>query len=149
MGLGLENWKVPMRVVSPDEKAKFHFLLQKSRDLRKNLTAPEQKLWHYLRYEQMNYKFRRQAIIGQYIIDFYCPKAKLAIEIDGDSHWEGNQQELDIIRLEKLTAMNISLLRFTNIEVMRNFEGVYGVIAEFLSTVTRQGKSDTNGLTPP
>lgn len=103
------------------------------RNLRKVLPEPERKLWYFLRNNQLHgYKFRRQYSIGRYVVDFYCHEARLAIEIDGDSHFTSQAQQYDEDRTAYLEAHNIQVIRFTNAEVMKNAEGVVSVIAAHL-----------------
>jgi very-short-patch-repair endonuclease len=97
--------------------------------LRANMPETEKRLWFYLRAKQLRgVKFRRQYSIGNYIIDFYAPSKRLAIEIDGESHYTKNQQRLDAIRDEKLFILNICVLRFTNDEIMKNIDAVIETI---------------------
>ena len=94
-----------------------------SRELRNNATKQENHLWYdYLRHHCK--QFYRQRIIGRYIVDFYCPKAKLVIELDGSQHYEDDAQEYDRIRTEYLTALGLHVLRFSNADVDKNFQGV-------------------------
>jgi len=75
------------------------------------------------------YKFRRQYSIGKFVIDFYCPKARLAIEIDGDSHFESSEAiKLDRGREELLNKRRIAILRFLNTDVYKNMDGVLSTI---------------------
>ena len=92
------------------------------KSLRNNMTEAEHKLWLYLKNKQTGYKFRRQASIGKYIADFYCPKKKLIIELDGSQHIEN--EEYDKIRTEYFNSLNIRVIRFWNNDVMNNIEGV-------------------------
>ena len=94
-----------------------------ARALRKNMTPWERKLWYeFLR----NYpvRFQRQKAIGNYIVDFYCAKAQLVIEVDGGGHYTVTQAEKDTIRTEELEAMHLSVLRICNLDIDRNFCGV-------------------------
>ena len=94
------------------------------RTLRKTMTAPELVLWERLRYSKARIKFRRQYTFGNYILDFYSPAIKLAIEIDGESHFiDSKAQNQDLIRDNFLKKNNLTILRFTNSEIMRNLEG--------------------------
>ena len=68
--------------------------------------------------------FVPQKVIGNYIVDFYCRKARLSIELDGDSHYSIRQREYDRVRTTFLEVLEIKELRFTNTEVVENFEGV-------------------------
>ena len=90
--------------------------------LRKDMTEAEHKLWMYLRGNQTGYKFRRQASIGKYIVDFYCPIKKLVIELDGSQHMEN--EEYDKMRTKYLNSLKIKIVRFWNNDVLENIEGV-------------------------
>ncbi|MBI5071420.1 endonuclease domain-containing protein [Candidatus Falkowbacteria bacterium] len=95
------------------------------RNLRKNQTDTERKLWSVLRAKQINgLKFFRQYGVGPYILDFYCPKYRLAIELDGSQHGEPINRQRDEKREEYLKGQDINILRFWNNEVLNNFEGV-------------------------
>ena len=94
-----------------------------SRTLRRNPTPAEKKLWfEFLRY--LPQKFTRQKPLGQYIADFYCSAQRLVIEIDGDSHFTAQGEEYDQRRSAILQGLGLRLIRFTNLEVMSEFEGV-------------------------
>jgi very-short-patch-repair endonuclease len=96
-------------------------LLERSRELRKNMTPAEKKLWyHYLRDHQLT--FHRQKIIDHYIADFYCSKALLVIEIDGDTHFNDNSMEYDANRTAILESYGLHVIRFTNEEIYNHFE---------------------------
>ena len=107
------------------------------RALRQEMTAPERILWQQLRAGQTGVKFRRQHGIGPYIVDFYCPSLKLVLEIDGDSHFL-NEAALayDQQRTLYLSRLSIDVLRFTNLEVMQNLDGVMTVIMEYVRPST-------------
>lgn len=98
--------------------------------LRNNMPEPERRLWSRLRRKQLGVKFRRQFGIGQYIVDFYCPEKRLVIEIDGDSHFHDLAEDSDKARDDYIKSLNIRVLRFTNLEVMQNIDGVLLVITE-------------------
>ena len=94
-----------------------------AKDLRKNMTPWERKLWYdYLRYYPV--RFQRQKAIGNYITDFYCAKAKLVIELDGGGHYTSEQAEKDKLRTTELEAMDLKVVRFCNQDIDRNFRGV-------------------------
>ena len=96
-------------------------LKETRRHLRKNHTYTEKIVWMYLRNRQIDgYKFRRQYSVDQFVIDFYCPKLKLAIEIDGSIHNEPGQKEYDVKRQEHLETFGIKFLRLTNEEIDGN-----------------------------
>ena len=96
-------------------------LQEQARDLRKNMTEPERKLWFCFLKEQKT-KFSCQKVVGPYILDFFCPELRMAIELDGESHTE--TVEHDRLRTAYLEEQNIKILRFTNEDVMKRFEGV-------------------------
>lgn len=95
---------------------------QKARQLRKELTPAERKLWAALRGEQLGVSFRRQHAIGPYIVDFCCIKKKLVIEVDGSQHLE--QVEYDNARTAFLATQGYRVLRFWNSEVQKDLNGV-------------------------
>ncbi|GEM_PF-74297 len=95
------------------------------KDLRNNLTFPEQILWSVIKGKQLGVKFRRQQSIGNYVVDFYCPEKRLVIELDGDSHFEDKDSQIkDQRRDAELKDMGIQVLRFTNKDVHESLEGV-------------------------
>ena len=100
-----------------------HPILKERRmELRKNQTPQEVLLWAKLRRTQLGFKFKRQHSIGPYILDFYCPDKKLAIELDGSQHLQN--KEYDRERTDYLSVLEIRVIRFWNIEVNVNIEGV-------------------------
>ena len=93
--------------------------------LRKNATDAEQKLWSILRSRQMaGLKFFRQYSVGPYILDFYCPERRLAIELDGGQHADVYRQQHDAHRDSYLRELSIRVIRFWNNDVLQNIEGV-------------------------
>jgi len=107
------------------------YLKQRSRDLRKNLTDAEQKLWQKLRKKQINgNKFRRQFVLGNYIVDFICLDKRLIIEIDGGQHMEN--ANYDLKRDEWLKSQNFKVLRFWNNQVLNEIDSVLEVIVKNL-----------------
>lgn len=105
----------------------------KRRKLRNDMSPPEQVLWYYLKNKQLGgYKFRRQVSIGKYVVDFYCPKLKLAIEIDGDSHYHPASKEYDRKREKWIKEFGIKFLRFTNKDIVENREGVIDFLSDYL-----------------
>ena len=105
----------------------------KRRTLRKNMPLPEILLWSKLKDKNLKgYKFRRQYSIDQFVVDFYCPKCKLAIEIDGDSHFIQGTEMRDRERQLVIESFGLIFLRFTNKEVCENIEGVLEKITEYL-----------------
>ncbi|MBQ7745776.1 MAG: endonuclease domain-containing protein [Ruminococcus sp.] len=102
-----------------------------SRTLRREATKEENHLWYdFLRNHE--YKFTRQRIIDNYILDFYCAKIKLAIEIDGSQHYDEEGLIKDTERTAILNKYGISVLRFTNREINDKFEAVCEYINEFI-----------------
>ena len=96
-----------------------------SQHLRKNMTDAENRLWSKLRRKQLKgYQFYRQKTIGKYIVDFYCPKANLVIELDGGQHYSEAGKEKDRTRDEALIEMGIKVLRFSDRDVFENIGGV-------------------------
>ena len=96
-----------------------------SRELRNNMTDAEKLLWSKIRRKQLkNLQFYRQKIIGNYIVDFYCPKAKLVIELDGGQHHSEIGKESDEYRDDYLSQMELKVLRFSNAEVFNDLNAV-------------------------
>lgn len=94
-----------------------------AKSLRKNMTKEERHLWYdFLRAYPV--KFSRQKVLGRYIVDFYCSKAKLAIELDGSQHYEEKTAVADAERTAFLERYGVSVLRIPNNELNRNFRGV-------------------------
>lgn len=106
------------------------------RELRNNLTPAEATLWRLLKGKQLRgRKFRRQHSIGNYIVDFYCPLEKLAIELDGDHHFTSGGYEIDREKMDYFSKYGIRVIRFENDEVFRATEAVINtIINEFKST---------------
>ncbi len=102
---------------------------EKRRALRSAETATESLLWECLRDRQVGgLKFRRQYSVGVYIMDFYCPACRLAVELDGDSHASAEAQEYDAERTEFLATLNIRVLRFPNAFVHNDLRSVISKI---------------------
>ena len=98
-------------------------LTSRAQDLRKNMTKEECRLWYeYL--HDYPYRFRRQVAFGNYILDFYCAAAKLAIELDGSQHYEESTEAYDSRRTAYLNGLGIQVLRFSNLDVLQNLRGV-------------------------
>ena len=103
------------------------------RRLRKDATDAERKLWDILRNRQINgLKFLRQYSVGRYVLDFYCPEQRLAIEIDGSQHADIHGQRRDVQRDGYLKELNIRVIRFWNTDVLQNIEGVVQRLREEL-----------------
>lgn len=111
----------------PMNRARRQLLSQRAENMRKQMTPAEKALWfRFLR--EYPLPFVAQKVIGEYIVDFYCRRVRLSIELDGDSHYWGNHQRYDQIRTLYLETLEIKELRFTNTDVYENFEGVCEVI---------------------
>jgi very-short-patch-repair endonuclease len=99
-----------------------------SQHLRKNMTDAENRVWSKLRRKQLKgYPFYRQKIIGKYIVDFYCPKTNLVIELDGGQHYSETGKTTDITRDNVLAEMGIKVLRISDKDV---FENIGRILAE-------------------
>ena len=94
-----------------------------AKELRKNMTPWERKLW-YTFLKDYPLRFQRQKAIGNYIVDFYCAKAKLVIELDGGGHYTDEQELKDKLRTNDLEAMDLKVVRISNLDIDRNFRGV-------------------------
>jgi len=119
-----------------DEQNQKLFNRKQQKPLRQQLrneSSPiERLLWAKLRGGQLGVKFRRQHGIGPYSVDFYCPAASLVIELDGESHyWEG-KQKYDQIRDGFIAQQGLRIVRFSNLDVIHNLDGVLLRIQEFL-----------------
>ena len=94
-----------------------------ARSLRKTMTKEERRLWYtFLRFYPV--RFYKQKVLGQYIADFYCAKARLVVELDGSQHFEDKNVCSDIERTAFLERYEIFVLRFTNLEVAEKFQDV-------------------------
>lgn len=97
--------------------------IPKARSLRRNLTPWENRLWYqFLRGYRI--RFQRQKAIGAYIVDFFCAQARLAVELDGGGHYEPEKQAYDARRTAELKGLGVTVLRFCNTDVDRNFRAV-------------------------
>ena len=117
--------EVPWNTADP---ALYEELKQKAESMRKNPTEAESAMWEMLRGKNLDAKFRRQHIIGDYIVDFVCLDVQLIVEIDGGYHNEPEQRELDRQRTNFLESKGFSVLRFTNEEVLCNTDETLGII---------------------
>ncbi|MEH6790715.1 endonuclease domain-containing protein [Parasphingorhabdus sp.] len=104
-------------------------LLARARDMRRNPTEPEKRLWRHLSASQLEgHKFRRQTVIDYCIGDFFCPLKKLIVEVDGDTH----DSEADFKRDDRLRGKGYRTVRFSNLDVMGNMDGVLVVLRDAL-----------------
>ena len=118
-----------MKIRKEDKLANQPQLKTFRKELRKNLTPAEATLWKALQGGQLEgRKFRRQHSFGNYILDFYCPEEKLAVELDGRHHFSEAGFEADLERTAFLESHGIKVLRFENKEVFENLDGVLQAI---------------------
>jgi very-short-patch-repair endonuclease len=115
-------------------------LKELSKNLRHEQTDAEKCLWERIRHNHLGYTFYRQKPIGEYIVDFYCPKRRLVIEVDGGQHFSGETKHTDEIRDEYMRSLGLTIMRFSNSDVLKNTDSVAEAIYE------RMGKIF---LTPP
>ncbi|WP_302222212.1 endonuclease domain-containing protein [uncultured Acidaminococcus sp.] len=97
--------------------------LQFRKELRKQMTKEEQKLWFEC-LKDYPVRFRRQEIILDYIADFYCSRAKLIVELDGEQHADPVEKERDALRTRRIEQLGYKVIRIPNREIWRNFQGV-------------------------
>jgi len=108
-----------------------------ARGLRNNSTLSEVLLWKQLKARKMKgYQFMRQKPIGDYIVDFYCSRLRLVIEVDGESHVSRSRE--DELRQQKLESLGLSVLRFYDTDVKKNIDGVLRVIVDWIEAFELQ-----------
>ena len=96
-----------------------------ARQLRTNMTDVERLLWSKVRKKQLKgYQFYRQRIVGNYIVDFYCPKAKLIVEVNGGQHYNNKEIKKDKTRDDYMRKQGLKVLRFSDREILENLNGV-------------------------
>jgi very-short-patch-repair endonuclease len=103
-----------------------------SKSLRSKQTEAERCLWKRLKLKHLGYVFYRQKPLGDYIVDFYCPKAKLVVELDGGQHFSTETAINDRVRDEQMLGLGLNVLRFSNSEVLKNTDKVVVKIREQL-----------------
>ena len=104
-----------------------------AKNLRKNATPQEKKLWYEF-LSKYEVRFQRQKAIDNFIADFYCHKAKLIIEIDGSQHFTEEGEKKDVFRTQILEGYDLRVIRFTNLQVDTNFKGV----CEYIDIVVKE-----------
>lgn len=104
--------------------------LDRSRQLRREATNSEKKLWMFLRNNRTGTHFRRQAPCGRYIVDFISLREKLVVELDGSQHYTDKGSAYDQERDAYLRSQGLTVLRFSNVEVMSSIDGVLAAIEE-------------------
>lgn len=95
------------------------------RQLRHTMTKSETVLWKYIRNSQLGYKFRRQCGVGRYIVDFYCPKLKLVVEVDGYTHIDEDAYDNDMKRERHLRNLGLTVKRYSSDQVFKQIREVY------------------------
>ncbi len=98
-------------------------LTERARELRKNMTNEEKILWYQF-LKDYPVRFLRQKVIDSYIVDFYCAKAKLIVELDGSQHYNNDGLNYDKIRTEYMEKRGLKVIRIPNIQITSNFEGI-------------------------
>jgi very-short-patch-repair endonuclease len=136
-------------MLSPFNKSRSK---KRRRFLRRNPTQSEKLLWSKLRNRQLSgLRFRRQYGVLDYVVDFYCPEYKLAVEVIGDVHAYADRERYDLVRSKRMEALGIKILFFTNLQVQ---EEMHGVLKSILSNLPqtpsfirrgRQRNSSKNG----
>ena len=121
-----------------------------ARHLRHNLTDAERKLWNELRLlRNAGCHFRRQAPIGNYIADFACFRRRLVVEVDGGQHNFSDNEMADARRTAELAARGFKVLRFWNVDVFQNLEGVVDMIRNAVKLPTMYSYQDDEDLATP
>jgi very-short-patch-repair endonuclease len=112
--------------------------LEKRRKLRKEETYVEKIVWLHLRDRQiLGYKFRRQYSVDNFVIDFYCPELKLAIELDGDVHEIPEQKDYDKVRQKYLETFGIKFIRIKNEDFLSNPNKAFNKIEKKITSTTK------------
>ena len=109
-----------------------------AKSLRKNMTKEERKLWYDF-LKEYPVKFSRQKVLGRYIVDFYSAQAKLVIELDGSGHYSEEGELYDKQRTEFLSGYGLTVVRISNLEITKNFQGV----CEYIDCMVKQSLSLT------
>lgn len=121
---------MPVKNIIPGQRVTKE-KLQRAKELRREMTPAEKLLWQEVRAKKLGVRFRRQQVIQGFIVDFYCHKAALVVEVDGDIH--DLQKEEDERREKALSALGLRVVRFGNDEVVRELSAVVGKIKEAIS----------------
>ncbi len=132
----------------PNTMSEIHnrkYLKQFRRDLRNNLTSVEVVLWNHLKGKSLGRKFRRQHSAGNFILDFYCATERIAIELDGAHHFTDEGMKYDEERTRYLNSLNIKVIRFENVRV---FEDLEGVLKEIRACVNHPDSAGAESVPP-
>ncbi|MBO6829089.1 endonuclease domain-containing protein [Allomuricauda sp.] len=123
-------------------------LKELARLLRRNATKSEIRLWQKLKRDQMHgYDFHRQKPIDEYIVDFFCNKLRLAIELDGYSHQLEGTWKKDVVKTKRLNELGIQVLRFSDTQVLYDMDNVLRAIEEYIFQFEANG--NTSPSIPP
>ena len=122
---------MPVKNIIPGQRVAKE-KLERAKELRREMTPAEKILWEELRANKLGVHFRRQQVIQGFIVDFYCHKAGLVVEVDGDIH--DLQQEEDARREKALSELGLRIVRFKNDEVVRELSAVVGKIEKLIMT---------------
>lgn len=106
-------------------------LVSNAKSLRKNQTKEERKLWYEFLHT-LPVRFVRQKVLGNYIVDFYCAGANIVIELDGSQHYEEAGEAQDAIRDSNLNSLGLTVLRYSNLQIHKNFKSVCDDILKHL-----------------
>ena len=101
-------------------------LNERARQLRKNLTPAEKKIW-YGYFRTFDHRVLKQRPIDNYIVDFYCSEYRLVVEIDGESHFAPDGKEYDDVRDRTLEQYGLKIIRFRNEDILENFQDVVDI----------------------
>ena len=144
----LETLKLLMSNKNPYKKggifegASF-LLFEKAKDVRKRMTKAEEVLWMYLRKGICGYKFRRQHPIATYIVDFFCYRLKLIVEVNGPVHNISEVASNDITRQTDLEKLGYTVLRFANVEIFEQVDLVLNKISESVNNIIKNKTPDS------
>ena len=109
-------------------------LTARAQEMRKNGTKEEKRLWYdFLKGYPI--QFRRQMVIQHFIVDFYCPRLKIVIEVDGSQHYEEERMEYDRLRTAVLTGLGCHVIRYSNRDINQNFEAVCSDIHDIVQSI--------------
>jgi very-short-patch-repair endonuclease len=111
-------------------------LIDRAKDNRKEMSPAERRMWYDI-LKNLPYRFLRQRVIGNYIVDFYCAAYQLAIEVDGDSHYTEEAIAYENERTAYFAALGIRVVRFTNDEVLQNPDGVMEELKRVLENASK------------
>lgn len=124
---------------------------QRRKKLRRNMPKGERLLWQHLKGSQLGgYKFRRQAGVGPYVVDFYCPKLRLVVEVDGYSHMNEEAQAYDRKRDAYMKQLGLTVNRYTGVQVWEELDSVKQNILNACKSLDAKGSAAAQPpLTPP